>query len=100
MIAICIAGALAGVGGAFEVCGVTGRLYSGLSPGHGYTAIAVALLARLHPLSVVRQTFSVGDEQAGTIAIIGPTRMNYEHGIKLLDYTAVAISQTLTKLLR
>ena len=55
---------------------------------------------KMHTLSVVRQTFSVGDDEAGTIAIIGPTRMNYEYGIRLLDYTALAISQTLTKLLR
>jgi heat-inducible transcriptional repressor len=55
---------------------------------------------RLHPLSIVRQTFCVGDEEAGTIAIIGPTRMNYEHGIRLLDFTSLAISETLTRLLR
>ncbi len=56
--------------------------------------------ARMHPLSIVRQTFCVGDEEAGTIAIIGPTRMNYEHGIRLLDFTSVAIGETLTRLLR
>jgi heat-inducible transcriptional repressor len=54
----------------------------------------------MHPLSIVRQTFCVGDEEAGTIAIIGPTRMNYEHGIRLLDFTALAIGETLTRLLR
>lgn len=55
---------------------------------------------KMQTLSVVRQTFYVGEEEAGTMAIIGPTRMNYEHGIRLLDYTTLAISQTLTKLLR
>lgn len=55
---------------------------------------------KMHPLSIVRQTFCVGDEEAGTIAIIGPTRMNYEHGIRLLDFTSVAIGETLTRLLR
>ena len=39
--------------GALEVSGVTGRLFENLSAGYGFTAIAVALLARLHPLSVV-----------------------------------------------
>lgn len=48
-----IAGALAGLAGAVEVLGVTGRLFQNLSPGYGFTAIAVALLARLHPLAVV-----------------------------------------------
>jgi simple sugar transport system permease protein len=32
---------------------VTFALYENLSPGYGYTAIAVALLANLHPLGVV-----------------------------------------------
>jgi simple sugar transport system permease protein len=48
-----IAGALAGLAGAIEVAGVTGRLFQNLSPGYGFTAIAVALLARLHPIAVL-----------------------------------------------
>jgi len=46
-------GALAGVAGGVEVAGVTFALYEGLSPGWGYTAIAVALLAGLSPLGVL-----------------------------------------------
>jgi simple sugar transport system permease protein len=48
-----LSGGLAGLAGAIEVCGVTGRLFEKLSPGYGFTAIAVALLARLHPLGVI-----------------------------------------------
>lgn len=48
-----LSGGLAGLAGAVEVCGVTGRLFQNLSPGYGFTAIAVALLARLHPLAVL-----------------------------------------------
>lgn len=48
-----LSGALAGLAGAVEVAGVTGRLFQNLSPGYGFTAIAVALLARLHPLAVI-----------------------------------------------
>jgi simple sugar transport system permease protein len=48
-----ISGGLAGLAGAIEICGVTGRLFENLSPGYGFTAIAVALLARLHPLGVI-----------------------------------------------
>ena len=48
-----LSGALAGLAGALEVSGVTGRLFQNLSPGYGFTAIAVALLARLHPLAVI-----------------------------------------------
>jgi general nucleoside transport system permease protein len=48
-----ISGALAGLAGALEVTGVTGRLFENLATGYGFTAIAVALLARLHPLGVI-----------------------------------------------
>jgi ABC-type uncharacterized transport system permease subunit len=67
--ALAIAGALAGTAGAFEVAGVTGRLYQGLSPGYGYTAIAVALLARLNPLAVVPAALFFGALEAGAGAM-------------------------------
>lgn len=53
----------------------------------------------MRPLSMVRQTFYVGENEAGTLAIIGPTRMDYDRNIALLDFTAQAVSQTLTKLM-
>lgn len=46
-------GALAGLGGAVEVAGVTRRLFESLSPGWGYSGIAVALLGNLEPIGVV-----------------------------------------------
>jgi simple sugar transport system permease protein len=64
-----LGGALAGLAGAFEVAGVTGRLYEGLSPGYGYTAIAVALLARLEPLAVVPAALFFGALEAGAGAM-------------------------------
>jgi simple sugar transport system permease protein len=48
-----LSGGLAGLAGALEVAGVTARLFENLSPGYGFTAIAVALLARLQPLAVL-----------------------------------------------
>ena len=45
--ALLISGGLAGLAGAVEVHGVTYSLFENISPGYGYTAIAVALLARL-----------------------------------------------------
>jgi simple sugar transport system permease protein len=68
-LALALSGALAGLAGAFEVAGVTGRLYEGLSPGHGYTAIAVALLARLQPLGVVPAALFFGALEAGAGAM-------------------------------
>ena len=69
LLALTLAGAVAGLAGAFEVAGVTGQLYEGLSPGHGFTAIAVALLARLSPLAVVPSALFFGALEAGAGAM-------------------------------
>lgn len=58
-------GALAGLGGAMEVSGVSYALYQNLSPGYGFTAIAVALLGRLQPLAIVAAGLLVGALEAG-----------------------------------
>lgn len=60
-----VSGALAGLAGASEVGGVTWALYEGISPGHGYTAIAVALLARLDPRWVIVSAVFFGALEAG-----------------------------------
>lgn len=60
-----ISGALAGLAGAVEVSAVTFRVYEKLSPGWGFTAIAVALLGRLHPGGVVLAAFLFGALDAG-----------------------------------
>lgn len=64
-----VSGALAGLAGASEVGGVTWALYEGISPGHGYTAIAVALLARLDPRWVVLSALFFGALEAGGAAM-------------------------------
>jgi len=67
--AFLVSGALAGIAGGVEVTGVTYALYEGLSPGYGYTAIAVALLARLHPLGILITGTLLGALQAGGAAM-------------------------------
>ena len=62
-------GALAGLAGAVELTGVTFALYENISPGYGYTAIAVALLARLDPLRVIAAGFFFGALEAGASAM-------------------------------
>ena len=47
-----ISGGLAGLAGVGEVAGVQGRLRPRISPGYGYTAIVVAWLGGLNPISV------------------------------------------------
>jgi ABC-type uncharacterized transport system permease subunit len=64
-----VSGACAGLAGAAEVGGVTWALYEGISPGYGYTAIAVALLARLHPGWIVGSAIFFGALEAGASAM-------------------------------
>lgn len=64
-VALLWSGALAGLGGGIEVSGVTYSLFQNLSPGYGFAAIAVALLARLHPLGVVATGVLLGSLEAG-----------------------------------
>ena len=64
-----VSGALAGLAGAAELQGVTYALYENLSPGYGYSAIAVALLARLDPMLVVPSGLLFGALQAGGAAM-------------------------------
>lgn len=54
---------------------------------------------RLHQLSVIRQRFYVGGNEAGVIAVIGPTRMAYETSIPMVNFTANALSESLTRFL-
>jgi simple sugar transport system permease protein len=62
-------GAIAGLAGGVEVLGVTFALYENISPGYGYTAIAVALLARLDPWRVVATALLFGALEAGAGAM-------------------------------
>jgi ABC-type uncharacterized transport system permease subunit len=62
-------GALAGLAGAIEVAGVTFALYENISPGYGFTAIAVALLARLNPAAVIITGIAFGALEAGAAAM-------------------------------
>src|SRR5690606_36464411 len=64
-----VSGAIAGRAGAVELTGVTYALYENFSPGWGYTAIAVALLARLDPWLTVPSALLFGALQAGAGAM-------------------------------
>jgi ABC-type uncharacterized transport system permease subunit len=64
-----LSGALAGLAGGVEVLSVTFALYENISPGYGYTAIAVALLAGLDPWRVVATAVLFGALEAGAGAM-------------------------------
>jgi len=63
--AFLVSGAIAGVAGAIELTGVTLALYENISPGFGYTAIAVALLAKLDARGVIAAGILFGALEAG-----------------------------------
>jgi general nucleoside transport system permease protein len=62
-------GALSGVAGMAEVSGVLHRLQQTISPGYGYTAILIALLARLNPLSILLVSFLMGGLLVGGFSL-------------------------------
>jgi simple sugar transport system permease protein len=73
-----LSGAAAGLAGAVEVAGNLHRLYDKISPGYGYSGIAVALLARNHPLWVIPSALFFAALDAGS------TRMQQEAGVSYL----------------
>ena len=62
-------GLLAGLAGGIEVGGVSYALFQNLSPGYGFSGIAVALLARLQPLAIVVTGVLFGALEAGAAAM-------------------------------
>lgn len=62
-------GAIAGLGGAVEIGGVTHALFQNLSPGYGFTAIAVALLGRGQPIGIILTGVLFGALEAGAGAM-------------------------------
>ena len=65
VIAMAIAGGLAGLAGAAQVTGVLGRATPGFTAGIGFDAIAVALLGRSHPVGILLAGILFGALEAG-----------------------------------
>ncbi|MDO9121390.1 MAG: hypothetical protein Q7U31_06375, partial [Anaerolineaceae bacterium] len=60
VIAMVLAGGLAGLAGANEVLGINHRLIPAFSSGYGFDSIALALLGKSHPLGVVLSALLFG----------------------------------------
>jgi simple sugar transport system permease protein len=69
LLALSLSGAIAGLGGAALVTGVLHRFNTQLSPGYGYTAIAVALVGDLDPLWICLAALGFGILEAGGLAM-------------------------------
>ena len=50
--------------------------------------------------SVITASYGIGEEQMGSIAIIGPTRMDYKRVVSLLDVMSSDLSRELSRILR
>jgi len=64
-----VSGAMAGIGGAVQVSAITHRLYEKMSPGWGFEAIAVALVARLNPIGIIFSSLLFGALDNGSQAV-------------------------------
>jgi general nucleoside transport system permease protein len=71
VLTMALSGALAGLAGTIEVVGLNYYHTPGFSVGYGFDSIAVALLARSHPLGVVPSAILFGALRAGA------TRMQF-----------------------
>ncbi len=69
ILAMVLAGALAGLGGASEILGTHRRFIEGFSPGYGWDGIAGGLIARAHPIGAVFAALLMGALRAGGSAI-------------------------------
>ncbi|HTU71720.1 MAG TPA: ABC transporter permease [Candidatus Baltobacteraceae bacterium] len=68
-VALTLSGAVAGLGGATIVTGELHRFNTQLSPGYGFTAIAVALVGDLQPLWICVAAFGFGILESGGLAM-------------------------------
>ncbi len=75
-----ISGGLAGMAGVSETAGLKGYLTLDLSPGFGYTGIAVAMLAQLNPLAVIPSAIFLSAVYVGADAM--------SRGINIPTYVA------------
>jgi len=53
---------------------------------------------KIKDCSVVKTTYKVGEQEIGTIGIIGPTRMDYAQVISMLAYVSKNIDEVLKRI--
>ena len=69
VVAMSISGALGGLAGAIQVLAYEGRFYDGFSPGYGFDALGVALLAGNSAYAVLPSSFLFGVLSKGGTAL-------------------------------
>ncbi len=66
--------------------------------GHHENAVALrtsrgAELTWLNDMAIVRSTFHVNDNESGQLMVVGPSRMNYESVVAMIEYAADMIEK-------
>lgn len=75
-------------------------VYNLIRPSHAGIDVKIGTenqLSAIENCSVITATYSVGGENMGTVAIVGPTRMQYPRVVSLLDVVTNGLSHVLTK---
>jgi simple sugar transport system permease protein len=96
-ITMLISGALAGIGGAIELANVH-YLIEGISPGHGFTGISVAVLASSNPIGIIFTSFLFGALSAGgttmqRVAGVSASFVEIFQGIMIVAIALAAIKR-------
>ena len=47
--------------------------------------------------SLITTSYRIGNRTAGSLGVVGPTRMNYSRVISLVDFTAQLVSGVISK---
>ncbi|RNF41007.1 heat-inducible transcriptional repressor HrcA [Planococcus salinus] len=58
------------------------------------------VLTAMEDCSVITVSYDIGEEQTGSIAIVGPKRMDYKRVVTLLDILSGDLSNELTRMMR
>lgn len=100
--AMLISGGIAGLGGAIELAGNAHYLFENMSPGYGYTAIAVSVLAGNNPIGVIFSALLFGFLNAGSTAMqraadVSASFVNIFQGIIIIFVALAAVSKMLLK---
>lgn len=91
VLAMLLSGMLAGLAGAGEALGLHGRHFA-TPPGYGFTAIAVGLVGRNHPLAIIPSALLFGALSAGAPAMQSDADVSKEIVLVLQGLVILAVA--------
>jgi len=92
LLAMAVSGGLAGLGGAVETLGITGRFEPAFNIGLGFDGITIALLARANPIATIPAALLVGTLRAGSSSLQFQTGIEPEVVSVILALTLLFVS--------